>query len=96
MSTCEFASTSPRATERPAVAARVAGVVLAFVRLWKNRQAFYRLGEMTDAELSDIGLTRADLHRAIDGSLASDPTVRLGFLAKQRAATAADLAREIL
>ena len=57
-----------------------------FYRAWKNRRAFYRLGEMSDAELADIGLTRADLHVAIDVPFGGDPTVRLGHIAEARAA----------
>lgn len=46
--------------------------------------AFYRLGEMSDAELADIGLTRADLHVAIDGAFGTDPTVKLRAIASDR------------
>lgn len=84
MSTFEVASSTPRITTRPAVAARIAGKVVAFVRAWKNRRAFYRLGEMTDVELADIGLTRADLHVAIDVPFGSDPTVKLRAITRNR------------
>ena len=94
MTTYEFASDTSRITTRPAVAARVVASIAAFFRAWKNRRAFYCLGEMTDTELADIGLTRADLHVAIDVPFGSDPTVKLRTLASNRA-TAAYLARKV-
>ena len=60
MATFNFATETSRITSRPAVAIRVANAVSNVYRAWKNRRAFYRLGEMSDAELADIGLTRAD------------------------------------
>src|SRR5689334_19860556 len=65
MTTIEFASETPRITTRPAVATRVLNALANAYVAWKNRRAFYRLGEMSDAELADIGLTRADLHVAV-------------------------------
>ena len=53
----------------------------ALITAWQNRRAFYAMGHMSDYELSDIGLTRADLHSASRGSLMVDPTVRLGVMA---------------
>jgi uncharacterized protein YjiS (DUF1127 family) len=49
---------------------------------WQNRRAVYRLGEMSDHELSDIGLTRADLYAVQGGPLSVDPTARLGALVR--------------
>jgi uncharacterized protein YjiS (DUF1127 family) len=95
MSTCEFASDTSRITTRPAVAARVFNSIAAFFRAWKNRRAFYCLGDLSDAELADIGLTRSDLHVAIDIPFGGDPTVKLRSLASHRSATAADLARKV-
>jgi uncharacterized protein YjiS (DUF1127 family) len=95
MNTCDLTCDTARITTRPAIAMRVANRIVAFFRAWKNRHAFYRLSEMTDAQLADIGLTRADLHVAVDVPFGSDPTVRLRSLANQRAATAADLARKL-
>ena len=69
---------------RPALAARVVNAVSNFLRAWKNRRAFYRLGEMSDAELADIGLTRSDLSVAIDLPFGSDPTAHLGTMADAR------------
>ncbi|TIV11712.1 MAG: DUF1127 domain-containing protein, partial [Mesorhizobium sp.] len=64
-------------------------------RAWKNRRAFYRLGEMSDAELADIGLTRGDLHVAIDVPFGRDPTAKLRVIASERADTIEDLARQV-
>ena len=95
MTTFDFATETSRITSRPAVAMRVANTVFNFYRAWKNRRAFYRLGEMSDAELADIGLTRSDLHVAIDVPFGSDPTVRLRSIAIERAETIEDLARKV-
>lgn len=95
MTTFDFATETSRITSRPAVAMRVANGVSNVYRAWKNRRAFYRLGEMSDTELADIGLTRADLHVAIDVPFGSDPTVRLRSIAIERAETIEDLARKV-
>ena len=70
---------------RPATSTRVIRVAADLYRAWKNRRAFYRLGELSDAELADIGLTRTDLHVAVAAPFASDPTVRLRDIAGERA-----------
>ena len=62
-------------------------------RAWRNRREFYRLGEMSDTELADIGLTRADLHVAINGPFGADPTARLGVMAERRLRSIEDGAR---
>ncbi len=95
MTAYHFAAETSRISTRPAVATRVAGALLDAYRAWKNRRAFYRLGEMSDAELADIGLTRADLHVAIDGPFGLDPTVRLREIASDRVETVEDLARKV-
>jgi uncharacterized protein YjiS (DUF1127 family) len=95
MTTIEFASETSRITTRPAVATRVVNVLANSYRAWKNRRAFYRLGEMSDAELADIGLTRADLHVAIDVPFGSDPTAKLRSIASDRVDTIEDLARKV-
>ncbi|MBX3584740.1 MAG: DUF1127 domain-containing protein [Rhizobiaceae bacterium] len=64
--------------------ARIVYAVRNFLRAWKNRRDFYRLGEMSDAELADIGLTRSDLHVVVDLPFGRDPTVHLGPLAEIR------------
>ena len=95
MTTFDFATETSRITSRPAVATRVANAVANVYRAWKNRRAFYRLGEMSDAELADIGLTRADLHVAIAVPFGRDPTVKLRSIATDRAETIEDLARKV-
>jgi uncharacterized protein YjiS (DUF1127 family) len=95
MTTIEFASETPRITTRPAVATRVHTALANAYVAWKNRRAFYRLGEMSDAELADIGLTRADLHVAVAVPFGRDPTVKLRAIASERADTIEDLARQV-
>jgi uncharacterized protein YjiS (DUF1127 family) len=73
-------------TTRPALAVRVARNVVAAFRAWKNRREIYHLGMMSEWELADIGLTRADLHVAWRQPLGVDPTVKLGHIAEARAA----------
>lgn len=51
------------------------------LRAWANRREMYRLGEMSDRELHDIGLTRSDLFVARNVPANVDPTARLGALA---------------
>ena len=84
MTTCDQTTETLHATTRPAVAERVMNAVANFLRAWKNRRAFYHLGEMSDAELADIGLTRSDLSVAIDLPFGSDPTAHLGTMADAR------------
>ncbi len=82
----------------PAVAgtaARLASAVSNFLRAWKNRREFYHLGEMSDAELSDIGLTRSDLTVAVDLPFGSDPTAHLGSLAEARLREIEAMARHV-
>ena len=95
MTAIEFATETSRITTRPAVATRVLNAVADAYRAWKNRRAFYRLGEMSDTELADIGLTRADLHVAIDVPFGRDPTSKLRAIAGERADTIEDLARQV-
>ena len=95
MTTFDFATETSRITSRPAVATRVANAVANVYRAWKNRRAFYRLGEMSDAELADIGLTRADLHVAVAVPFGRDPTVKLRSIATDRTETIEDFARKV-
>lgn len=95
MTTYDFAGETSRITARSAIATRVIHVVADFYRAWKNRRAFYRLGEMSDAELADIGLTRSDLHVAIDVPFGSDPTMRLRSITSARTGTIEDFARQV-
>ena len=93
MSAFDFASPT---RDLPAVVARVANAATGFFRAWKNRRAFYRLGEMSDAELADIGLTRTDLSVAVSGiPFGSDPTARLGAIRESRLDTIEDIARRV-
>ena len=87
MTTIEHSTGRFAATETLAV--RVLNTVANLYRAWKNRRAFYRLGEMSDSELADIGLTRADLSVAVDLSFGEDPTERLTDITRSRAAVEA-------
>ncbi|AZO64441.1 MULTISPECIES: DUF1127 domain-containing protein [unclassified Mesorhizobium] len=95
MATFDFATETSRITSRPAIATRAANAISNVYRAWKNRRAFYRLGEMSDSELADIGLTRADLHVAIEVPFGRDPTERLRVIATDRMDTIEDLARKV-
>ena len=95
MTPYQLAGKSSRVTTRPSVAMRVVNVVANWYGAWKNRREFYRLGEMSDPELADIGLTRADLHVAIDLPFGSDPTVKLRAIADGRLQSVEDLARSV-
>nr|WP_245460089.1 DUF1127 domain-containing protein [Mesorhizobium sp. M1B.F.Ca.ET.045.04.1.1] len=50
---------------------------------------------MSDAELADIGLTRADLHVAVAVPFGRDPTAKLRAIASDRADTVEDIARKV-
>jgi uncharacterized protein YjiS (DUF1127 family) len=78
---------------RPAVLTRVLNLLLNALRSYRNRRAIYHLGDMTDTELADIGLRRADLHVAWRAPFGVDPTERLGIIAEARAGEA--LARQV-
>ncbi|MEZ5802226.1 MAG: DUF1127 domain-containing protein [Rhizobiaceae bacterium] len=78
---------------RPAISTRVVNLVWKALRAYRNRRAIYHLGEMTDTELADIGLRRADLHLAHASPFGVDPTERLGIIAEARATEA--LARQV-
>lgn len=71
-------------TTRPALVLRAANAFVDMLRAWKHRREFYRLGEMSDTELADIGLVRADLHAASDLDFRDDPTTHLGSIADAR------------
>jgi uncharacterized protein YjiS (DUF1127 family) len=95
MTALDHATTTINAATRPAAATRVLNAVSAFFRAWRNRREFYRLGDMSDAELSDIGLTRADLHVAIGLPFGIDPTARLGAIVRARTDCVEDMARRV-
>lgn len=95
MAAYELSAESSRITTRPSFAIRAVNVVANWYRAWRNRRDFYRLGEMSDMELADIGLTRADLHVAIDLPFGSDPTVKLRAITDGRLRSVEDLARSV-
>ena len=95
MTALDHATQTMHAATRPAALTRAANAVSAFFRAWKNRREFYRLGDMSDAELADIGLTRADLHVAVGLPFGIDPTARLGTIVKARSESVEDIARRV-
>ena len=84
-----------RFPERAAIATRIVAAVADGWRAWKNRRAFHRLGELSDAELLDIGLTRADLSVAGSVAFGDDPTAHLSGLAEARALSTEHAARMV-
>ena len=84
MTALDHARQTKPAASRTAFAVRTVSAVSNFLRAWKNRRAFYRLGEMSDSELADIGLTRSDLNVAIDLPFGTDPTAHLGAVSQAR------------
>ncbi|RUM99100.1 DUF1127 domain-containing protein [Pseudaminobacter arsenicus] len=84
MTICDEAHETMRIETRPAFAARVIGALSNLYRTWKNRRQFYRLGEMSDAELADIGLVRSDLHFVVDLPFGVDPTTHLNSIVRAR------------
>lgn len=96
MTTLDHGTFAPsRISTRPALATRLVEVVANQWRFWKNRRAFYRLGELSDAELHDIGLTRADLSVAHELGFGEDRTRYLGSVAEARATNAEAAARMV-
>lgn len=75
---------SLHAAPRQAWAVRAVNSIASLYRSWKNRREFMRLGEMTDAELADIGLRRTDLHAAVGLPFGADPTARLNAVVHGR------------
>jgi uncharacterized protein YjiS (DUF1127 family) len=84
MTTLDHFSSTPRFAPRPNVIVRAAQALLNLYTAFKNRRQFYRLGELSDAELADIGLTRADLHVAVTSPFAIDPTASLSVVVRRR------------
>jgi uncharacterized protein YjiS (DUF1127 family) len=80
-SDCSDEVAAPHAFAR--FATRTAQKAAALFTAWQNRRALYRMGAMSDHELSDIGLTRADLYAVESGPVFADPTARLGALAHE-------------
>ena len=84
-----------RATETPfdAIPARgalsaglygLSKMVVTLVRLVRNRRAAEGLGDLTDAQLNDIGITRKDLSLAVTSRYFEDPTLYLSQAARRR------------
>jgi uncharacterized protein YjiS (DUF1127 family) len=80
---------------RPALGLRLINAVSAFLRAWKNRREIYHLGEMSDAQLADIGLVRGDLHVAWRTPMGTDPTSTLGSISEARLRAAEIAARRV-
>lgn len=92
MTTLDHSSSISRFAARRNVVSRVA---IALANAWtafRNRREIYRLGELSDTELADIGLTRADLHVAVDYPFGVDPTASLNVIVRRRRE---DIARSI-
>lgn len=95
MTTLDHSTPAIRSATRPALVTRAVNAVSTFYRAWKNRREFYHLGNMSDAELADIGLTRADLHVAVRSPFDFDPTAQLSALARARTEAGEDAARRV-
>ena len=102
MTALDTRTTLSSAPVRPALGLRVANAAVAAVNLlakifraWRNRREIYRLGEMSDAQLSDIGLTRSDLHVVWQSPFGVDPTEQLGQISEARIRAYEALARRI-
>ena len=95
MAAIHATQTMHQAARSASPAASIVNAVANFLRAWKNRREFYRLGEMSDTELADIGLTRSDLTVAVDLPYGSDPTVHLGVLAQARQREIETMARQV-
>jgi uncharacterized protein YjiS (DUF1127 family) len=67
------------------VVARVANGTRHLLRWFTGRHAVNRLCDLSDHELQDIGLTRADLAIVMRTPIGADPTVRLNAIARERA-----------
>lgn len=82
-----------------ALAAATATVARAVINLWRalmHRRTVLEMASFDDRMLSDIGLTRGDVHAALSLPMDSDPSARLRILAVERRAGNRALARERL
>ena len=95
MTTIDHTTPTARFATRTSMVARLVQGVSSLYRAFKNRREFYRLGEMSDAELADIGLTRADLHVAYGHPFAVDPTLALSAMVRRRAEDEEGAARSV-
>jgi uncharacterized protein YjiS (DUF1127 family) len=74
-------SAAPRTV---ATVARLMEALRLFFHTRKNRREVKYLAQMTDYQLADIGLMRADLEVVMHGPLKLDPTSRLSHYARER------------
>nr|WMC98131.1 DUF1127 domain-containing protein [Aminobacter aminovorans] len=95
MTTLDHSTETTHSATRPVNAMRIVNYSADLFRAWKNRRAFYRLGELSDTELADVGLTRGDLCVAVDLPFASDPTVRLRSIRQARSENIEVMARRV-
>jgi uncharacterized protein YjiS (DUF1127 family) len=95
MTAFDHISGTARFLARRNVVERLVQAAFKFLTALKNRREFYRLGELSDAELADIGLTRADLHVAYGHPLGSDPTSALSVIVRRRAEDEEAAARSV-
>ncbi|WP_182086690.1 DUF1127 domain-containing protein [Aureimonas sp. ME7] len=56
----------------------------AIVRTLLNRRAAYRVSELPDHLLKDIGLKRDDVHEALHADWREDPTFKMALAAARR------------
>jgi uncharacterized protein YjiS (DUF1127 family) len=95
MATIDHTAPAARFATRTNMVARLVQGVINLYKAFRNRREFYRLGEMSDAELADIGLTRADLHVAYGHPFAVDPTLTLSAMVRRRAEDEEAAARSV-
>lgn len=57
--------------------AQMAAVLLDLLRILRNRREIAALGDFSDEQLADIGLTRADVRTSLSGSRFVDPSGHL-------------------
>ena len=77
MTTLDFTAGATRIAQSPSFLVQGLNAASKLLRAWRNRRELHRLGELSDAELQDIGLTRADLFAARAEPLGVDPTIQL-------------------
>lgn len=79
---CETVKPTGARAALAAVAVATVEKAVSMYRAWANRRELYKLGDLNDRELADIGLSRSDLFVARDVPARIDPTARLGVLAE--------------